>query len=356
MSIALTPTNNHHKMRNLFIAIFLFSPLFLVAQEAAPANADDALQDTVKLKEVVIKVSRPISKIEGDGFVTQIQGSVLQELGTAKDVLGFIPGIQNNNGAISVIGCGVPTIYINGRMVRTGQELDQLRANKMKTVKLITNPGARYDGQTNAVIRITTVKNLGDGFALDSRTSLSFRNYLGGREDVSLNYRHNNLDIFGTLEYDYNKGKGSMTEIQDSWMKTHNRSMLNTDTHRKSQIYDGKIGFNYSPSEQHHFGAYYHTSHQPARVFRHSSSRFYQNDIMVDNSLLSAEISQPAMSILSTPTITVHGAAGKPTSHLTLYGETAMKPRGFATCRHPSPGRCSLRIRAGAVCWQANCI
>ena len=275
-------------MKNLFIAIFLFSPLFLVAQEAAPANADEALQDTVKLKEVVVKVSRPISKIEGDGFVTQIQGSVLQELGTAKDVLGFIPGIQNNNGAISVIGCGVPTIYINGRMVRTGQELDQLRADKMKTVKLITNPGARYDGQTNAVIRITTVKNLGDGFALDSRTSLSFRNYLGGKEDLSLNYRHNNLDIFGTLEYDYNKGKGTMTDIQDSWLKTHNRSLLNTDAHRKSQIYDGKIGFNYSPSEQHHFGAFYHTSHQPARDFRHSASRFYQNDIMVDNSWLSS--------------------------------------------------------------------
>lgn len=343
-------------MKNLFIAIFLFSPLFLLAQDAAPANADDALQDTVKLKEVVIKVSRPISKIEGDGFVTQIQGSVLQELGTAKDVLGFIPGIQNNNGDISVIGRGVPIIYINGRKVITGQELDQLRADKIKTVKLITNPGARYDGQINSVIRITTVKNLGDGFALDSRTSLSFRNYLGGREDLSLNYRHNNLDIFGTLEYDFNKGKGSMTEIQDSWLKTHNRSMLNRDTHRKSQIYDGKIGFNYSPSEQHHFGAFYHTSHQPARDFRHSASRFYQNDIMVDNSLLSSRDKSTGNEHLIDAYYNGTWAAGKPTSHLTLYGETVMKPREFATCRHPSPGRCSLRIRAVAVCWQANCI
>lgn len=69
MSIALTPTNNHHKMKNLFIAIFLFSPLFLLAQEqgqtqeTASANADEALQDTVKLKEIVVKFSKPISKI-----------------------------------------------------------------------------------------------------------------------------------------------------------------------------------------------------------------------------------------------------------------------------------------------------
>ena len=100
-------------MKNLFIAIFLLSPQFLLAQEqgqtqeTAPANADEALQDTVKLKEIVVKFSKPISKIEGDGFVTQIQGSVLQELGTAKDVLGYIPGIQNNNGNITVLGRGL---------------------------------------------------------------------------------------------------------------------------------------------------------------------------------------------------------------------------------------------------------
>ena len=91
-------------MKNLFIAIFLFSPLFLLAQEqsqtqeTAPANADEALQDTVKLKEIVVKFSKPISKIKGVGFVTQIQGSVLQELGTAKDVLGYIPRIRTTMG------------------------------------------------------------------------------------------------------------------------------------------------------------------------------------------------------------------------------------------------------------------
>ena len=201
-------------MKNLFIAIFLLSPQFLLAQEqgqtqeTAPANADEALQDTVKLKEIVVKFSKPISKIKGVGFVTQIQGSVLQELGTAKDVLGYSPGIQNNNGNITVLGRGAPTVYINGRIVRTEQDLDQLRADKIKTVKLITNPGARYNGQTNAVIRITTVKNLGEGFALDSRSTFTYDDYFGGKEDVSANYRHNNLDIFGNLEYRGSKKQG----------------------------------------------------------------------------------------------------------------------------------------------------
>lgn len=274
-------------MRRTFITLFFLSPLFLLAQQPASAASGETPRDTVKLKEIVVKASKPISKIEGDGLVTQIQGSVLQELGTAKDVLGFIPGVQNNNGAISVVGRGTPTIYINGRIVRTEQEIDQLRADKIKKIKLITNPGVRYSGQTNSVIRITTVKNPGDGFALDSRSSLTFKNYPGGKEDLSVNYRHNNLDIFGALEYDYQKSKGRTTDIQDSWLKDHNRSLMHTTVHGKNQIYDGKIGFNYIVSDKHNFGVYYRTSHQPGRKSAESSSVFYHNDIFADNSELS---------------------------------------------------------------------
>lgn len=277
-------------MKNLFIALFLFSPLFLLAQEqgqtqeSAPEASGEMLQDTVKLKEIVVKFSKPISKIEGDGFVTQIQGSVLQELGTAKDVLGFIPGIQNNNGNITVLGRGTPTVYINGRLVRTEQELDQLRADKIKTVKLITNPGARYDGQTNAVIRITTVRTPGDGFALDSRSSLKYRDYFSGKEDVTLNYRHNNLDIFGNLEYQGAKNKANTITDLNAWLQQHNHSHMDEHSHGKGHAIGGKIGFNYSISDKHNFGAYFHSFHSSGRGHSESTSEFYQNDILTDHS------------------------------------------------------------------------
>ena len=175
-------------MKNLFIAIFFTFSAIPLAQEqgqtgTAPANADEALQDTVKLKEIVVKFSKPISKIEGDGFVTRFKGRYFRSW-HCSDVLGYIPGIQNNNGNITVLGRGAPTVYINGRIVRTEQDLDQLRADKIKTVKLYHNPGARYNGQTNAVIRITTVKNLGDGF-VKIPASFKRRLFWGQRRCVS---------------------------------------------------------------------------------------------------------------------------------------------------------------------------
>lgn len=273
-------------MRYTFIILCLMSASYIMAQEQIP-EPDVALQDTVKLQEVVVTVSRPISKIEGDGLITRVQGSILQNLGTAKDVLGFIPGIQNNNGAISVIGKGSPTIYLNGRIVRTSQELDQLRSEKIKDIKLITNPGARYDGEANSIIKITTVKNIGDGFALDTRSSLKYRDYLGTKEDVSVNYRHNKLDIFGTFEYDYQRDKGQAINIQDSWLQTYNRTQMDMLSFNKMQVYDGKLGFNYSPSDNHNFGIYYQVSHQPSNKHSEYSSAFYQNNNIVDNSELS---------------------------------------------------------------------
>ena len=58
-------------------------------------------------------------------------------------------------------------IYINGRQMRDRSELDRLQSDNIKSVEVITNPGARYAASTRAVIRITTKKMLGEGFGFD---------------------------------------------------------------------------------------------------------------------------------------------------------------------------------------------
>ena len=242
--------------------------------------------DTIQLQEVVVTASKPLSKIEGDGFVTSVQGTILQNLGTAKDVLGYIPGIQNNNGKIEVIGKGSPAIYINGKILRTEQELDQLRSDKIKEVKLISNPGARYGGDVSSVIKIQTVKNVGEGFALNSRSSLQYRDFFGVKEDLAMNYRINSFDIFGNFAYTFNKGKGSATNIQNTWTQNHYLTYMNMYAAKRTNFYDGKIGFNYQPSSNQSFGIYYQISHQPSRTnskYDYSSS---QNDTLIDKSIL----------------------------------------------------------------------
>lgn len=223
------------------------------------------IPDTIRLSEVVVKASRPVTRIEGDALATTIRGTVLENIGTAKDVLGYLPGIININGSIEVLGRGAPTYYINGRKVRNLSELDILKSDKIKRVELVVNPGARYGNSTNAVIRIIAEREPGEGISLDNTLKLGVQDYFIGNDQLSLNYRNGNLDVFTNLQYGYNKVKGTSTSIQNTWLEQHSQQTIEYATKRKSQAYDAQIGFDYTFSPTSSTGIYYKVGYSPMR-------------------------------------------------------------------------------------------
>ena len=50
-------------------------------------------KDTLQLWEVVVRATRPLAKLNSEGFVTEVKGTVLEKLGFAKDVMGMLPGV-----------------------------------------------------------------------------------------------------------------------------------------------------------------------------------------------------------------------------------------------------------------------
>lgn len=214
----------------------------------------------IKLNDVVVESSKPITRIEGDALVTKVKGTILEKMGSAKDVLGLLPGVMNNQGSIEVFGKGRPAFYINGRLIRNLRELDQLKSNKISQVEVVTTPGARYDATISSVIRITVEKNQGEGFSFDNKTILGYKDYLYGNEEISLNYRKDKLDIFGMLGYAKNKIKGNSLNVQNSWLSTHYMQDVSLTSKSTSQILNGQLGFAYSASPKHSFGMYYKAS------------------------------------------------------------------------------------------------
>lgn len=89
-------------------------------------------------------------------MLTTVVGSVLEKAGTMENLLDRIPNVSAQNGNIKVFGRGEPVIYINGREMRDKSELDRLHSDNIKSIEVISNPGARYAASTKAVIRITT--------------------------------------------------------------------------------------------------------------------------------------------------------------------------------------------------------
>ena len=202
--------------------------------------------DTTLLQEVVITASRPVTRLKSNGIETRIAGTMLDKLGSADDVLGFMPGVISDNGSIEVIGRGIPAIYINGRLVRNNTELEQLSSEVIENITVINNPGARYGSNVNSVILITTKKEFGEGFALNTKTNVGYMDYLYGKEVIGMNYRNGKFDVYSTLQYSNFRSKISSMNETNIW-NDNSQTLLEIASNKTlSQIFDGRIGFNYT--------------------------------------------------------------------------------------------------------------
>ncbi len=152
---------------------------------------------SVMLSEVVVKGDLPSTRIKGNAFVTRVEGSVLATTGSANDVLKNVPMVTGSDGNFSVFGRGDAIIYINGRLVRSSDEVGQLSSGDIKEIQVINNPGAQYGANVNAVIRIVTKKPVGEGFSVSAYTDNIYNKWFTTKEQLNLKYRTGGLEIFG---------------------------------------------------------------------------------------------------------------------------------------------------------------
>jgi len=163
-----------------------------------------------------------------------------------------------------VLGKGKPIVYINGRQVRDPSELDQLASSDIKSVDVVTSPGARYDSSVNAVIRITTVTPVGDGFSFNDRTTVGYKHYAYLFEQANINFRKNGFDLFGMLNYENYRERprfenNTTQYLQSGTVSQHSYGKDFT----KYPVYEGKAGLNYN-SYNHYVGFYYDFAYRPA--------------------------------------------------------------------------------------------
>lgn len=240
-------------------------------------------EDTTMLSELVVKANVPITRIDGDALVTNVKGTILEKMGTANEVLERLPGVVDNDGTIEVVGKGVPAIYINGRLVRNTHELQQIGAEKIAKVEVVTNPGARYDATVNSVIRITVEKEAGDGFAFDSNTRMTYRDFIYGSEIVNLNYRKNSWDLFGMLEYSDSKREWETVDIQKAWLASYYMLNSRQESFSHSKLLNGQVGFAFTPSDKHSFGMYYKTNNSSTRLTPQFSTEVWFDDVLEES-------------------------------------------------------------------------
>ena len=175
--------------------------------------------ETHTIGNVAVKGTVPPYKMTSGGVTVEVEHSILHDVGTADDLLSMLPLVQGRDGKFEVLAKGEPEIYVNNKKVRDPHELKQLKSKDVKNVDIITAPGAQYNAEVNAVIRIKTLKAQGDGFSFQAYSETSRNNQWNNYDDMTLKYRTGGLEMFGNAAFDYGHYSNDQDLVQELHIK-----------------------------------------------------------------------------------------------------------------------------------------
>ena len=170
--------------------------LFVGLLPAVAQKADTLVHD---FHEAVVGTVATRTKMKGNALETRVAGTELEHAGTAEDVLAKTPGMVKMQDELQVIGRGTPLFYVNGRRVEDVEEIKQIPSEQIQSVDVISNPGAEYPNNVNAVVKIKLRRQKGEGFCIDAKASVQQSTTHGDTDpsgDVLMNYRYRGWDFF----------------------------------------------------------------------------------------------------------------------------------------------------------------
>ena len=239
--------------------------------------------ESYTINGVTVEGERPKVKLDGNTLVMNVEGTVMERLGTAEDVLSRVPMISKKGDSFEILGKGVPLIYVNNRKLSDLQELRNIQSDFIRSVEVIQNPGARYDATVQAVIVIRTRRAAGEGLGVEltswSRKSHGYQN----NERLNLTYRTGHLELFANLFGAYNKrwqaGEFEQTVFADTLWSIKNRQDFTT----RNPFLEGRAGFNYQLNDNSSFGGYYEHTYDYVKISGTDTDELLANGNMYDH-------------------------------------------------------------------------
>ncbi len=236
--------------------------------------------DNYTLNGVEIQGERPKVVLQGNSLMINVEGTVMERMGTAEDVLTRVPMIAKRGEGFEILGKGAPLIYLNNRKLSDLNELRNIQSDFIRSVEVIQNPGARYDASVNAVIIIRTKRVAGEGLGVElSSWSRCGRGY-ANNERINLTYRTGGLELFANLFGAYNRRKSNgefeQTIFADTLWVINNKQKNNV----RNPFLEGRFGFNYQINDNHSFGGFYQNTYDYVKTRSE-----YDDDLLADGKL-----------------------------------------------------------------------
>jgi hypothetical protein len=154
---------------------------------------------TMIVKGVVVKGDRPQYKMLSGGMEVAVEHTLLSKMANTFEVLSLLPRVSVDGQKISVFGKGAPIIYINNKRVHDNNEIVNITPNNIKSISVITSPGAEYDAEVESVIRIQTKERRANGFSLRADAFGKYNKWMSDYELISARYQTKKFEIANSL-------------------------------------------------------------------------------------------------------------------------------------------------------------
>lgn len=239
--------------------------------------------DNYVIQGVVVQGERPKVQLQGNSLVMNVEGTVMERLGTAEDVLSRVPTISKKGDSYEILGKGAPLIYLNNRKLTNLNELRNIQSDNIKNVEVIQNPGARYDATVQAVIVIHTKRAQGEGLGVELTSwSRKGRGYVNN-ERINLTFRKGGLELFANLFGAYNKrwnsGGFEQTVFADTlWSVTNHH-----ESTARNPYLEGRAGFNYLLNDSNSLGGFYQHTYDYVKTFDENADELLANNTPYDH-------------------------------------------------------------------------
>lgn len=197
------------------------------------------------LKEVEISAEATRATLALDKKVYRVDKDNVAAGGTAEDALKNIPSLNVDIDGNLTLRNAAPQLFIDGRP--TPLSLDQIPADAIENVEVITNPSARFDagGGQSGIVNIVLKKERKIGYNGSVRTGIDMR----GRVNIGgdINAREGKMNVF--LGGNYNQRRNLSTGQTDRFNLingvTDNRVLQNTDSENNGFFGSGRAGLDW---------------------------------------------------------------------------------------------------------------
>ena len=169
--------------------------------------------DVQQLSTVTVTGSSSKLRLDIDKKVFNVDKNIVSAGGTALDVMKNVPSVQVDIDGNVKLRNAAPQIFIEGRP--TTLSLDQIPADAIESVEVITNPSAKYDasGGNAGILNIILKKNRKTGYNGNLRAGVDSRGGLNAGGDFNVRQGKINANASAMMNQNHGVTNGRTDQI-----------------------------------------------------------------------------------------------------------------------------------------------